>query len=407
MLDRNGDYDMKIEEQFLLQVIDAYINNKKIILPSNIVLKNLYEISEKHCITAIVCSELEGELEKNNDQETVQLFRNAAIVAVCRNNTLDYYAQCLIDELESKKITYAFVKGYSIKNDYPEPEFRTMGDLDVLINIQDRECVDNILKHLGYERGEFGGNVWVYTHGNVTFEIHTKLVAGKFWNNVDYESYFEKIPFKLKSSKNEYRKYLSVEDHFLFLCFHFAKHLYESGAGIRMLLDISIYVKKYGEKMDWEYIWKESDVIQMREFIENLLYVCKEWFHINLNTAYKKVDSEVLPLFAEYIFSGGIFGFDRDESIRRLRKGINESNLKQKNGIKINAVIKFLFPDWKHMIWFLPEIEKHKFLLPIAWVKRWIMEIGRRNKVKHSLEGLSKNMDEAKAHFILLKKIGL
>lgn len=42
MLDRNGDYDMKIEEQFLLQVIDAYINNKKIILPSNIVLKWSY-----------------------------------------------------------------------------------------------------------------------------------------------------------------------------------------------------------------------------------------------------------------------------------------------------------------------------------------------------------------------------
>lgn len=63
---------------------------------------------------------------------------------------------------------------------------------------------------------------------------------------------------------------------------------------------------------------------------------------------------------------------------------------------------------WKnHTIAFLFAVEKHGWLLPAAWAKRWRMGFHDRARVKNSLSGFNKNVDEAKEHYRLLKKIGL
>ena len=56
---------------------------------------------------------------------------------------------------------------------------------------------------------------------------------------------------------------------------------------------------------------------------------------------------------------------------------------------------------------FLPELENHPALLPVAWVKRWYLVLRNKEKMKKGLKIFRGNVEEAKRQWKLLKKIGL
>lgn len=119
------------------------------------------------------------------------------------------------------------------------------------------------------------------------------------------------------------------------------------------------------------------------------------------------MDSRIQAIFEEYVLSGGVFGFEREDSIRRLRKGIRKEGSNRSLWVKLRALLYLAFPDREHMKDFLPELEDHPALLPAAWVKRWYLGLRNKERVKKSLENFSGNVEEAKSQWELLKKIGL
>lgn len=396
------------EAEFLIHILDAYINGKKIEIPDAVSISDLYEISMIHNVTAIVC-EVISSAGIYKDLSVLQPFINAYMAAVYQSSVQEYSIQELTERLEEDKIPYALVKGACIREIYPNPELRTMGDIDLFMSEESRIKTDRILKELGYQKEELGSNVWTYKKDRNTFEIHSKLVGGKFWNNIDYESYFETLLTKWKSLKGSSRKYLTLEDHFLYLCFHFAKHLHSTGAGIRMVMDIALYIKQYGEQMDWGYIWDEADKIELDVFIKKLLCICSRWFHTETANIIQEneIEDELLNSFADYVLSGGIFGFERDDSVRRLRKGVAEDGNNSSMAVKLRALVNLAFPDYKHMIIFMPVLKRYPWMLPVAWVKRWLMGIQNRERVKASLTNFDSNVKTAKEQSDLLRKMGL
>ena len=395
--------------QWMVKLLDAYINKTDITLPPSCSAEKLYEAGKKHSVLPILFQVLcrQGSDCKDNSGKVMELFKKAYISAVYLASLQDCSLEELGEKLTERGIGYVPVKGSVIKKLYPEPDLRTMGDLDLLIQEKDRAAADEIMKSLGYERQGLGSNVWTYKRGMVTFEIHVNLAGKKYWNDVDYIEYFSKLFQKSRPIEGKTERHLTLEDHFLFLCFHLAKHLCSAGAGIRMILDIALYVKHYQKQMDWDYIWQEADKLQLKEVIENLIFICKQWFHIETTVSSKKMETQTQSLFEEYVLSGGVFGFERDDSIRRLRKGIREEGSNGKLLVKIRALLYMAFPDRKHMKDFLPALEKYPVLLPMAWVKRWGMGIHDKERVKRGLENFNENVDAAKGQWDLLKRIGL
>lgn len=398
-----------LEMQWMVKLLDAYINEKDIELPASLPYEKLYKAAKAHSVVPIIFQKL---FTLDSDRAKVsgeiqETFRKSYISAAYLSSLQDFSVAEFGEKLAEHGIEYVPVKGYVIKKLYPEPELRTMSDIDFLIREEDRIKIDEILKNLGYQREGLGSNVWTYKRGVVAFEVHINLAGQKYWNDVDYIEYFSKLFQKSRAIDGKTERHLTLEDHFLFLCFHLAKHLCSTGAGIRMILDIALYVKHYQKQMDWDYIWQEADKLKLKEFIENLLFICKQWFHIETTVSSKKMENQTHILFEEYILSGGVFGFERDDSIRRLRKGIREAGSNGKLLVKIRALLYLAFPDRKHMKDFLPALEKYPVLLPVAWVKRWGMGIHNKERVKRSLENFNENVDAAKWQWELLKRIGL
>lgn len=284
-----------------------------------------------------------------------------------------------------------------------------MGDIDVLVHKENMEQVGEILRTLGYEKTDSGISVWTYRKGSVSYEVHSSLVSKLYWNKVDYESYFLNLfnKWKLAGTDRSSRRCFSAEDHFIFLCFHLAKHLSDSGAGIRMFMDIALYLMTYQKKMDWSYIRQECEKIELAVFMQKILFVCGKWFQIDILYKTKQVDPVTLDQLKEYVLAGGIFGFERDESLRRLRKGIKDPSSSNSMAIKIRALWKIAFPDRKHMADFMTDVVSHPILLPAAWCRRWKLGLQNRWKMKAAVHNMNANVDEAKAQYMLLKKVGL
>lgn len=371
---------------------------------NGISLEELYKLCQMHNVTAISYTVLK---QIEPDENALKKFKEAMVGAVFRSTLLDNAISEVTDQFEKEGIPYTILKGYRIKEDYPIPELRTMGDVDFLIDKKYRTQMDKALTEIGYEKEGLEGSTWVYKQAGIMLEMHSKLASGNYWNDVDYEKYFSGYFSRLKKLDHSCEKLLSLEDHFIFLIFHFAKHLNSSGAGIRMVLDLAFYLKRHIEEINWQYMKEELKNISLLEFAENVLFLCHDLFGTQIPWEYRECDSKLLEQLLGYIMQGGIFGFERPDSIRRLRQGIGQQNLSGNRRIQILALLKLIFPGRKHMMAFLPAVEKHIWLLPAAWVKRWKMGIENKKRVEDSLSGFNKNVEEAKEQYRLLKQIGL
>lgn len=416
-------------EQYLLYLLKTFISQEEEVLPppAGVSLKELYESGQKHNVAAMLYGVLR---QAGLENEVLSEFREAMVGAVYWSAVMDGMVSEVMERLEAAGIPYTILKGYRLKEIYPVPELRTMGDVDFLIREADRNDADRLLLEAGYEREPLGGSTWVYKQAGVTLEFHTKLASGDYWNEVDYEGYFLQYFSRLQPVEGCSERRLRPEEHFIFLLFHLAKHLNSSGAGIRMVLDLAVFLKKYQDSMDWEFIRKELAGIRLQDFAEHILSLCGALFldgrgedpnireqDADAGTAgreQKGTDGRQVPesdplqrQLLSYIMQGGIFGFERPDSIRRLRGGIGAGNVSGDKRIRAKAALKLMFPGRKHMVAFLPALEHHPWLLPVAWIRRWRMGMQQRERVEASLSGFRENVDEAREQYFLLKKIGL
>lgn len=395
------------EDEFLIDILQLYIQGQKLTELPEISVENLLESAEKQNVAGIVSYMVAPLLNTADNGAVLQKLKDRYIVTVYQSTIKDAEAALLAEKLEQAQIPYAFFKGMEIRTLYPDPELRTMGDVDLFVEESNMEKTASIFQELGYERHPESNGVWAFYKGIMAFEVHMKLVDDKFWNDVDYTAYFEKMTRRLQSTGSGYRRYFSIEDHFLFLCFHLAKHLNSSGAGIRMFMDIAVYLMTYQNEMDWEYIRNESGKLELTIFIDILLSICREWFGISLTVPFHPADTVTLEQLKEYVMSGGIFGFSREESIRRLRSGIGDAPDSNSLFIQIRALWKLIFPSRKIMAYYMPAVKEYPLFLPAAWIKRWKIGFENKWKMRAVMHGFGRNVEEAKAQYSLLKRIGL
>ena len=111
------------------------------------------------------------------------------------------------------KDSLSVFKGYELRELYPVPELRTMGDVDVLVmriwSGRQKFYVDSAI------RKRKADAVWALKKDNFSYEVHRRLAFGSYWNDVDYEGYFATAFDRLTTGEGS-RRYFTPEDHFIF-----------------------------------------------------------------------------------------------------------------------------------------------------------------------------------------------
>ena len=85
----------------------------------------------------------------------------------------------------------------------------------------------------------------------------------------DHYAYYKDIKQRLiKDTGNNYGWHFSRQDLYVYLLAHEYKHYMTAGSGLRSLLDIWVYLRKYGDELNWGYIEKELETLGLKEFEE-------------------------------------------------------------------------------------------------------------------------------------------
>lgn len=306
----------------------------------------------------------------------------------------------LISVLNEKGIDHLLMKGYIVKDLYPVPELRSYGDIDFVIKKEDRERTDSLMKELNYESNEQWEPVYSYKKDTEYYEIHTEMLDSEINDGTQREYFRDFWTHAIKTDEHTY--VLDKEYHFLYLIAHLAKHASRSGAGLRMYLDIALYIKEYRKTLNWDYVLGQLDVLNLKQFFYTVCNACDDWFAVEPPCHIEPIDTEVLEQFTEMTMRGGTFGYyDSNDAIAALK----ESHVRDS---KFKTIAEQIFPPAGEIESRYKYLQKHKWLLPVAWVDRVIRNrkliTKRINTAKDILELDNKEINKV---LDLNKKIGL
>lgn len=273
-------------------------------------------LAEEHCTIPFVLSD----------------FRNtpfhSSMMKTSKNMMLNYYqidqfTRHTVTLLESHGISPILLKGISLASYYPTPEFRKLGDLDLLIRSSEElaKAMDLLQKN-GYTRtSELSDHHHTYlytfpkTGRNFVLELHYRIVGMYQYNRanelVDQIFSSTELCLEIQEINQTTYRVLPPTEYVFYMIHHILKHYLYSGFGIRLLCDITFYLKERYQEVDFAQIhtWcQESRIFHLYEIV---LETCRRYLAlpdtIDPDVHYNLQDCDT---FIERILKDGDMGTD-------------------------------------------------------------------------------------------------
>lgn len=391
---------MNKEQEYLIQLTAAYLNQEKIRLKNDIDYRALIDEAVNHNLFGVAFCVIAGCENKNEVIDESYLNRYQALFtdSIYNFNLFQKVYGDLTSTLKAAQIRFVPFKGIVLKDIYPVPETRYMGDIDVLIDADSRNDAKSALEKSGFKCVNSNGPVWDYEKNGVRVEVHTSLVNGKTGNNSAIEYFSGSLD---KASFSGYEGRFDDNYHFEYLIAHLAHHFCFYGAGIRMILDLAVMLKF--RNIDIKSVINDLEKAGLDKFAKNILTVCRKWYGVGVDF---DTDTEKTE---EFLASHGTFGFsNRNISAVIERKDMEEG---KKVG-KFRTRLRLLFPPYERLkeIPYIKFIENRPYLTPYAWVYRFFYNIKNRKEFMMSaVKGLSDDSakTQAQSELEFFKEIGL
>lgn len=342
----------------------------------------LYKVSKRHFLTALVGTTLnDAGVKLPNEWE------QAVSKAIRKNVLFDIERAKLFSFMEQKGIWYLPLKGIVLKDYYPAVGMRQMSDNDILFDYSFCDEVQEYMESQGYEAVSVGvGNHDIYIKEPVyNFELHSALYSELHQDG--WAEYYGNIKDRLILDNNSsYEYHFTDEDFYVYITSHAYKHYAGSGTGLRTLLDFYVYLKAKPE-MDFAYIEKECEVLEIAEFEKRNRSLCKKAFDAaalnGMEDLEQRMSAEEKELLSYYLTSG-VYGTVERGVENRVRK------FRKKNGrkSKLRYLWSRIIPDMEIMERHYPFFYKHKILLPIGWLYRLLRVLFDKKRRKNMMTEL-------------------
>ena len=391
-------------QKAILKILRAFLNNQQNIrISESVDWKEFNHLVEINSIAGIVGYVFRQSDVKEVPEKIIEKYRSEFLSTITITTVRDEDMKTLITLMEDNGIDRLLFKGYVVKDLYTVPELRTFGDIDFAIHPEDRKKCDKLLQQNGYKSLDDWEPVYSYESEIEHYEVHTELLDSNLNEKADYRQYFK--DFWDHSQKKDAHTYvLEPEYHLMFLLIHIAKHLYGSGAGIRMYLDIAFYLREYRDIIDWEHFQNEIAALKLSKFVNTVFTAVQEWFDIASPIPLEKPDSDFMERFLTFTLNGGVFGFeDKSSALTQLRKNTSEGSVS-----RASTLLNRAFPPVKNLEARYTYLQTKPWLLPAAWVHRFFKKKSTTAEdFRESKELLTTDTNEVVNITELYRKIGI
>lgn len=339
--------------RYLSELIHAQLSQSQPSdIPEEITVEELEHIAHTNQMKYLILGAL---LKTNITEEEKNRIRPYVTSSVLQTLTQINCLQEMEKQFEQKGISYQILKGSVLKNIYPSPEMREMSDIDVLIFDKSMEKAKLVMQELGLVLKKSVKHHDVYTKPPfLAVELHWALYDKNVDNNL-FE-YFKNTNNLRQKKGSSYALEFLPEDFYVYMIAHMAKHFYETGCGIRNIIDVYIYRIFLQEQLDAQRIQNKLEECGLSIFEDKIHTLSSSWLEG------EPMDSFSESLF-EYMLECGIYG--------KTKNGIWGQFVKQKGETResYKAYLKkwYYFPPFSYMVEHYPFLRSCPYLLPAAW----------------------------------------
>lgn len=346
-------------------VLNKKIDNLKLSDPNKMITLSTFFSLEAIIYNAFKINNIEI------DDKFKKIYKEAYMKALVQDSELGI----LLEEFSKAHLYHLPLKGSILRTYYDDPTKRSMADLDILFHEEDLEKAGEVVKELGYEEEQMGGNHDVYYKKPfMNIELHRAMIDISY----DTHDYYNDIWDRLDC--HNYTATMTKEDFLIFNIIHAGKHFITGGAGLRFLIDLYFFNQKEKE-LNWEYIKEELKKVGYDKYAEIMFSISDKLFkEIDLN------DDELYIL--DYLLKSGTYGtFDNAAAI-----GVAKED--NKKGSKLRFFFKRVFPPFTTMVRIYPNLAKHKILLPFYYIKRIFRVVFKSKTYKEQLKSIDNVNDK-------------
>ena len=172
------------------------------------------------------------------------------------------------------------LKGYACSLNWPKPEHRPCGDIDIWLFGKQKEADALMAKELGLKVDTSHHHHTVFNWSDFSVENHYDFVnvhARK--SSAELEKLFKELgqDDKYRVELNGEQVYLPSRNlHALFLIRHMVSHFAAAEITLRQVLDWAFFVEKHSKEVDWEWLLPLLGQYHMKEFFNCVNAICVE-----------------------------------------------------------------------------------------------------------------------------------
>lgn len=362
-----------------------------------------------------VCALLYSIIKKSNavlPDKLSEKWKKGTFISSIRQVRLHNDIKYTLELLHDAGIEVIVVKGLSLKFLYPVPEYRSMGDADLLIHKEDFPKLIETLNTAGYKNEHFDENVTAFTknpfcyievHSNLIFEHEFKFAASFIqpWDNAEVD---ERV--------STYAKVLSLEDCFVYNIVHMAKHLSYKGHGVRQLCDLILLTEKNMDSINWDSIITRLNSIGLKNLTDILFSMCSKYMNMTVPKMwlFDNPDVEKIgDILIEFLLKCGVFGYrnGKNTEVFELRQEKKQLLIKSNFLSLVSYISKQFFPPYVTMKGTYKYLERFPLMLPLAWLSR-ITKYWRNKKMYNKqINEIISSIEDIDGETKLQKALGL
>lgn len=361
--------------------------------------KAIYKEALAHQVHTLLYPVISGLPAKVCDQAVRTGWQKGTLTAALKQLKQLGQIEKVLSEFNKAGIPVIALKGLVIRNNYPQPELRTMGDADLLVHKEDLPKVRDLFQRIGFEIKEDYYRHISFTHPDYpAIEVHWALSDSECKTNTSgfTEPVWSRTRVILIQGVPVLA--LSLEDQIIHLLFHTAHHMLSHGFGLRQLCDFVVFLEAYPHSINWTSIVTSLKEEHMDTYAQQIFFVCHKLFGLDLPDPFSMIlETKTSDLLIEDILSAGVYGrkTPERETGNRIIKYLEPAALTSKKITSPLNLLHFLFPSPGKIDMKYRYAKKFTFLLPLAWLHRIVHNLKRirflKNLKSRKLEQLSKN----------------
>lgn len=259
-----GHYALPLPEQVDWTAIETLAGQQGL---SAIVIDGVEKLPEEKRPPKMALLQWIGEVMQNYEQR-YELYRRTIAEMAAWHNAHGFQMMVL--------------KGYACSLDWPKPEHRPCGDIDIWQFGKQKEADATLAKEKGIRIDNSHHHHTVFYWRGFMVENHYDFI------NVHHHKSSTKIETILKQLGDEdsystevlgEKVYLpSPNLHALFLIRHLVSHFASEVITLRQVLDWAFFVERQGKKVDWNWLLLMLEEYHMKEFFNCINAICVEDF---------------------------------------------------------------------------------------------------------------------------------